>query len=108
MWCGPAGWSARGVDSSRAASRTTASPSATAVGAAFFAIAHAAEGADAVHCQGGLGRTGTLVALFLVRLQRFSPGAWEVMGWLRIVLPGSVVCDSEQRHWSGGRPRGKR
>ena len=43
----------------------------------------------AVHCQGGLDRTGTLVALYL--MQRYGFSAREAMGWLRVVRPGSVV-----------------
>jgi cell division cycle 14 len=66
-----------------------------AIVAAFLRIVDAAPGAVAVHCQAGLGRTGTLIALYLMRSCGF--GAREAMGWLRIMRPGSVI--GEQQHY---------
>jgi cell division cycle 14 len=66
-----------------------------AVVAAFLRIADAAPGAVAVHCHAGLGRTGTLIALYLMRSCGFR--AREAMGWLRIMRPGSVI--GEQQHY---------
>ena len=67
------------------------------VAEAFMAAAESA-GSVAVHCKAGLGRTGTLIALYMMKHHGFS--GREAMGWLRIMRPGSVI--GEQQHYLCG------
>lgn len=53
------------------------------------------EGAAAVHCKAGLGRTGSLVACYMMKHYKFT--AAEAIAWLRICRPGSVL--GPQQHW---------
>jgi cell division cycle 14 len=62
---------------------------------AFFDAVAAADGAVAVHCKKGLGRTGTMVAVHLMTAYGFA--AREAIGWIRIVRPGSII--GAQQHF---------
>ena len=62
--------------------------------AEFLSVVAAADGAVAVHCHEGLGRTGTLVAAHLMATHGFS--AREAIGWMALVRPGSVVGPQQQ------------
>jgi cell division cycle 14 len=43
----------------------------------------------AVHCRAGLGRTGTCIALYLMKHLGFN--AEEATAWIRLCRPGSIV-----------------
>lgn len=51
-------------------------------------------GAVAVHCKAGLGRTGTCIGAYMMKHDMFS--AHELIGWLRLCRPGSVIGPQQQ------------
>ncbi|KAF7642488.1 hypothetical protein LDENG_00257100, partial [Lucifuga dentata] len=61
----------------------------------FLNICESTDGAVAVHCKAGLGRTGSLIGCYLMKHYRFTAG--EAIAWIRICRPGSVI--GPQQHF---------
>ncbi|XP_059490610.1 dual specificity protein phosphatase CDC14C-like [Neocloeon triangulifer] len=61
----------------------------------FLRACEESNGMIAVHCKAGLGRTGTLIACYMIKHYKFT--AMEAIAWLRICRPGSVI--GNQQNW---------
>ncbi len=55
----------------------------------FLSVVEQNQGAVAVHCKAGLGRTGSLIALYAMKHYRFC--AADFIAWIRILRPGSIL-----------------
>ncbi|XP_037906091.1 probable serine/threonine-protein kinase MARK-A isoform X3 [Hermetia illucens] len=60
----------------------------------FLMICETTDGAIAVHCKAGLGRTGSLIGAYIMKHYNFS--ALEAIAWLRLCRPGSVIGHQQQ------------
>lgn len=47
------------------------------------------DGAAAIHCKAGLGRTGSLITLYAMKHFGFPAAAF--IGWIRLARPGSIL-----------------
>eukprot|EP00287_Rhodomonas_sp_CCMP768_P009957 CAMPEP_0196727112 /NCGR_PEP_ID=MMETSP1091-20130531/8181_1 /TAXON_ID=302021 /ORGANISM="Rhodomonas sp., Strain CCMP768" /LENGTH=454 /DNA_ID=CAMNT_0042069653 /DNA_START=222 /DNA_END=1586 /DNA_ORIENTATION=- len=75
----------------------------------WFEACRKEKGALAVHCKAGLGRTGTLICLWMMRKWKFT--GREAIGYIRTMRPGSILgpqqeylTSMEEKMWEMGDP----
>ncbi len=61
----------------------------------FLSLVENENGAVAIHCKAGLGRTGSLIACYAMKHYRFP--AADFIAWIRIARPGSIL--GPQQHF---------
>ncbi|KAL4462058.1 hypothetical protein ABPG74_000903 [Tetrahymena malaccensis] len=73
----------------------------------FLDVCQKEKGKIAVHCKAGLGRTGSLIAMYAMKHYRFP--AADFIGWIRIARPGSILGpqqyylnERQQEMWKAG------
>lgn len=60
----------------------------------FLHIAEREPSAVGIHCKAGLGRTGTLIGLYLMKHHKFPARAF--IGWSRLCRPGCILGPQQQ------------
>jgi len=60
----------------------------------FVATCEQEKGAIAVHCKAGLGRTGSMIACYIMKHYKFP--ARDFIGWIRLARPGSILGPQQQ------------
>jgi len=60
----------------------------------FILACESTDGAIAVHCKAGLGRTGTCIGAYIMK--HYGMTAAEVIGWFRICRPGTIIGPQQQ------------